>query len=60
MRESPILTAVVVQLRRWDGVVPVQPICDASTNTIQVVATGAIGTALKLSITDSVSKYTNV
>ena len=48
MRESSILTAVMIQLRRWDGVVPVQPIRETSTNTIQVVATGTIGTALKL------------
>ena len=48
MCESSILTAVMVQLRRWDGVVPVQPIRDASMNMIQVVAMGAIGTTLKL------------
>jgi hypothetical protein len=48
VRESPILTAVVVELRRRDRVVLVQPIRNASTNTIQVIATGAIGTALKL------------
>ena len=48
MHESSILTAVIVQLRRWDGVIPVQPIYDASMNTIQVVAMGAIGTMLKL------------
>jgi len=42
--------AVVVQLRRWDGVGLVQPICNASMNMIQVVAMGTIGTALKLTL----------
>jgi len=58
MRKSPVLTAAVFQKRRWGRVSLIQPICDATANPIQVVATSAIGTALKLALIQY--EYTNV